>query len=80
MTRLHWERRGRFLDLCDGDDLLASVETRRHRVGPTTYHWVVTGKNATFGMSTDLEDAKNQALSYSIGLPLFSIERKHYGR
>jgi hypothetical protein len=63
--RLHWERRGRFLDLCDGDELLASVETRRRRLGPTTYHWLVTGRRTPIaGMTTDLEDAKRTILLY----------------
>ena len=59
MSRLHWERRGRFLDLCDGDELLASVETRRRKLGPTTYHWMVTARRiAIAGMAYTLDEAK----------------------
>lgn len=65
MTRLHWERRGRFLDLCDGDDLIASIETRRHYRSVTTYHWVITGRRLpTAGMTTNLADAKRTVLAY----------------
>lgn len=63
--RLHWERRGRFLDLCDGDELLASIETRRHGRAPTTYHWLVTGRRLPIaGMTTQLDDAKRTILLY----------------
>jgi hypothetical protein len=65
MTRLHWERRGRFLDLCDGDELLASIETRRYHRSVTTYHWVITGRSKPIaGMTTNLDDAKRTVLAY----------------
>ena len=63
--RLHWERRGRYLDLCDGDDLLGSIETRRRRKGPSTYHWCVTRPSSPLlGMAMTLDAAKRAVLFY----------------
>lgn len=67
MKRLHWERHGKHLDLCDGDELVGSIETRRHRHGPTTYHWVLTGKASLYGMTTTLADAKRALSLYAMG-------------
>jgi hypothetical protein len=64
-ARLHWERKGRFLDLCDGDELLASVETRRRKLGPTTYHWVVTCRRTPIaGMAYTLDEARQKITLY----------------
>lgn len=65
MNRLHWERHGRHLDLCDGDELLGSIETRRHGAGPATYHWFLSGKTSCYGMTTKLDDAKRTLMSYA---------------
>jgi hypothetical protein len=67
MTRLHWERHGRHLDLCDGDELVATVETRRHGKAPTTYHWWLCGTTGAWGMTTTLDDARRAVLSYVVG-------------
>jgi len=69
MTRLHWERHARFLDLCYGDELIGSIETRRHGKAPTTYHWTAlatTPSRASWGMCESLDDAKRRLSEYVV--------------
>ena len=64
---LHWERHARFLDLCDGEELVGSIETRRHGKAPTTYHWTAldaTPSRQSWGMTESLDEAKRRLCDY----------------
>lgn len=69
---LHWERHKRFYDLCDGDELIATVE-RTVRMGQPRYVWTVLanyGRPAN-GIENTLEEAKQQVLRYTDNLQLY---------